>query len=135
MARFPLTDVDVKVNAVDLSDYVVSCTISNTRELVDITSMGSVARKSTGSLQANSVTIEFQQDFAASQVYATLVSLVGVPTTVVVKPTSAAASATNPGLTLTDTTLEGGDWIDGTVGDLATFTCTFTGGSFTAVTA
>jgi hypothetical protein len=135
MARFTLTDVDVKVNAVDLSDYVVSCTISNTKELVDITHMGDVARKSTGSLQANSATIEFQQDFAASQVYATLVSLVGTPTTIVVKPTSAAASATNPGLTLTDTVLEGGDWITGSVGDLAAFTATFTGGSFTAVTA
>ena len=134
MAKFPLTDVSVVVNSVDLSDHVVSVGFNYSKELIDITSMGSNARLSTGSLQSNGCSVEFQQDFAASEVFATLVTLVGVPTTIVVKPTSSAASATNPGLTLTDTVLEGGEWISGSVGDLATFSAQFTGGSYSAAT-
>jgi hypothetical protein len=134
MAIFPLTDVTVTVNSVDLSDYVVSCSVTHNKELLDITRMGHVARMSIGALESNSVSIDFQQDFASSQVYATLASLVGVPTTVVVKPTSATAAATNPGMTLTGTVLEGDGPIAGSVGDLATISVTFTGGSWSVAT-
>jgi hypothetical protein len=135
MAIFPLTDVTVTVNSVDLSDYVVSCTVTHNKELLDITRMGHVARMSIGALESNSVSIDFQQDFAASQVYATLASLVGVPTNVTVKPTSGATSASNPAMTLTGTVLEGDGPIAGSVGDLATISVTFTGGSWSVATA
>lgn len=134
MAVFPLTDCSVVINSVDLSEYCVSVDVANTRELVDITAMGDTARKSIGSLGNNSCTFTFNQDFAATKVYATLASLVGVPTTIVVKPTSSAVGATNPSFTYAEATLESNPLLSGSVGDLAQVSVTFTGGTFTAAT-
>ena len=134
MAVFPLTDCSVVINSVDLSDHCVSLEIGNTKEQVDITAMGSGGRKYTGALQNQSVTFTFNQDFAASEVYATLSGLVGTPTTIVVKPTSSAVGATNPSLTFADTTLDSLPLLSGSVGDLAQTSVTFNGGTFTAAT-
>jgi hypothetical protein len=84
-------------------------------------------------LQNNTVTINFNQDFAATKVHATLKGLVGVPTTVVVRPTSAVAVAgTNPDFTVSSALMSEYRPVMGAVGDLATVgAITFAGGLYT----
>ena len=124
MATFVLTDASVTINSVDLSDHVRSVSFNYEGEAVDDTNMADTTRIMAGGLLNYGCNIEFSQDFAASKVDATLWSLVGSTTTVVLLPTSASASSTNPSFTatmlLTDYTV-----ITGSVGDLATATATF----------
>lgn len=120
MARIVLTDASVTVNAVDLSQFIASVTISTTREVVDTTGFStSGARTRIGGLQDNSLTLEFHQDFASGAVEATVFPLIGSTTAVVVKPTSAAVGATNPSYSCTALVSE---WtaLNGAVGELAT---------------
>jgi hypothetical protein len=129
VAVFVLTDASVTVNSVDLSDYVTAVTLNYEKDSVEVTAMGATGHKFTGGLQNISLDVTFNQDFAASQVAATLDALVGSTTTVVVKPTSAAVGATNPSYTITDAFLAATQPVAGSVGDLATMSVSFTGGS------
>jgi hypothetical protein len=129
MAVFVLKDAAVTVNSVDLSDYVTSLTLNYETDSVEVTAMGATGHKFTGGLQNISLDVTFNQDFAASQVAATLDALVGSTTTVVVKPTSAAVGATNPSYTITDAFLAATQPVAGSVGDLASMSVSFTGGS------
>lgn len=129
MAVFVLKDAAVTVNSVDLSDYVTSLTLNYETDSVEVTAMGATGHKFTGGLQNISLDVTFNQDFASSQVAATLDALVGSTTTVVVKPTSAAVSATNPSYTITDAFLAATQPVAGSVGDLASMSVSFTGGS------
>lgn len=103
MATFVLTDASVVVNSVDLSNNVQSVTVTTSRETQDDTAMGNTARSMAPGLKATAISVTFLQDFAASDVDATLWPLydAGTEHTVVVKPTSAAVSTTNPKFTLT----------------------------------
>ena len=97
MAAFVITAPVITVNAVDLSDHVDSVEIMD--ETADITttnfgSSGNVTR--VGGLKQGSITINFQQDYAASKVDATIWAARGTAIAVNVKATSAANSATNP---------------------------------------
>ena len=129
MAVFVLTDAAVTVNSVDLSDYVTSVTLNYEKDSVEVTAMGATGHKFTGGLQNISLDVTFNQDFAASQVAATLDALVGSTTTVVVKPTSAAVGATNPSYTISDAFLAATQPVAGSVGDLAAMSVSFTGGT------
>ena len=136
MAIYVNKDIQVKVNTVDLTTYVTSVEVVKATDSVEITSMSATAVNGhtfTGGLQNNTVTINFNQDFAATKVHATLTGLVGVPTTVVVRPTSAiAAAGTNPDFTLTSALCSEYRPVMGAVGDLATVgAITFQGGLFT----
>jgi hypothetical protein len=121
MASFVLTDASVVINSVDLSDHVRSVTINASAEEVDDTNMGDTARVRLPGLLDWSIDIEMAQDFAASEVDATLWPLFSNKTTftVVVKPTSAAVGATNPTYTGTGALFEYHP-LDGAVGDLCT---------------
>ena len=96
MAKFVLTDASVTLNSVDLSDHVSSVTLEITAEEITTTAMGSTFVERTGGLKSGNLSIEFQQDFAASEVDATLWPLLGSTTAFEVKPTSGAVSSTNP---------------------------------------
>jgi len=119
-----LKDASVTINSVDLSDHVRSVTFNYEGESIDDTNMADTTRIMAGGLLNYGVDIEFSQDFAASKVDATLFSLVGSTTTVVLLPTSSAASATNPSFTGT-MLLTSYNPISGSVGDLATTSATF----------
>jgi len=73
-------------------------------------------------MENSSFTGEFMMSYAASETYATLKDLVGTAITIVVNPTSAADSATNPGFTLTGTYLESIDVIAAEIGTLGMVT-------------
>lgn len=126
MAILVLKDASVTVNSVDLSDYVASVTIDYQVEAVPADAMGNTARAFAAGLQNSTVNVTFNQDYAASQVEATIFPLVGTNTTVVVKPTSAAVSATNPSYSITGF-LAASQPVNGAVGELATQAITVTG--------
>ena len=124
MARIVLTDAKVTVNGVNLSDHIASVTLSASTDVIETTAFGSTAAKTrVAGLQDNSVTLEFHQDFAASNVEATIYPLLGNTTTIVVSPTST-VSATSPSYTFTALVSE---WtpLNGGVGELATASVTW----------
>lgn len=134
MAVLVLTDASITVNSVALSDHANSVTLNYEIDSVETTAFGSTGHKFTGGLQNNSLDIEFMQDFAASNVEATVYSLVGTTTTVVIKPTSSAVSATNPSYTLTGCFLAAHTPVAAAVGELAMTSLSFTGGVLTKAT-
>ncbi len=122
MARIVLTDASIVINSVDLSDHIASVTITTSDDVIDTTGFSSTSaagRTRVAGLTDNSITLEFHQDFATSSVEQTIYPLVGQTTSVVVKPTSAAVSATNPSFSCTVLVTE---WqsLSGSVGELST---------------
>jgi hypothetical protein len=129
MPRIVLTDVTVSVNAVDLSTFLTSITLSTSVDVVETTGMGSAAAKTRlPGLKDNSVTLEFNQDFAALgpevSINAVGSSLVGTVVPVIIKPTSGAVSATNPSYSFSAVCSE---WqnVQGGVGELSTISATW----------
>lgn len=98
MAKLVLKDCSVEVNSVDLSDHVSSVEIMLSKDEIDTTNFGGSGRERAAGLKDDSFTLNFQQDFATAEVDATLYPLWDNETEfpVTVKPTSAAASETNP---------------------------------------
>lgn len=124
MSQLVLTNTRVTINSVDLTSFVTSVTLDMSVDEVETTAFGSAARTRIGGLQDHSVTIEFQQSYAASSVEATLYPLLGSTTTVVLLPNGTAAGTTNPRFTFSALVTE---WqpISGAVGDLASASVTW----------
>jgi len=98
MAEIVFQNPAVIINNVSLTDHVRSMTINYEAELKDITASGSSGRKRKAGLKNWTASIEFNQDYAASKVDATLFPLVGNTTAVpfVAFPNSSAVGAGNP---------------------------------------
>tara|TARA_R110000803_G_scaffold71768_1_gene135149 strand:+ start:518 stop:925 length:408 start_codon:yes stop_codon:yes gene_type:complete len=96
MAVFNSNDVTVSIGGVLLTDHITSVDFGETSAELDTTTMGSSNITRIGGLKDGNVSLEFLQDFAATEVYATLNPLLGTLTTVIVTPTDAAAAADNP---------------------------------------
>jgi hypothetical protein len=125
MAVLVYKDAQVDVNGTDLTDHVQSAELSYSAELPDFTAMGSTTRTREPGLLDWSVTVTFFQDFAASNVDATLFPLIGsTQFAIILRPTSAARSATNPDFT-GNVVLESYNPMAGTVGDAQTVTASF----------
>ncbi len=99
MAIHVFTDAFVSLNAVDLSDHVKSVTLNYSAELQDSTAMSDTARKRIGGLKDWNLTVEFHQDYAAGEVDASMFAQVGNSIAIILRPTSAAKSPTNPEFT------------------------------------
>ena len=128
MAQLVLKDADITVNGVVLSNRANSVELVYEVESVEVTSFGG-NRSFIGGLQNNTITIEFMQDFVAANVEATIFPLVGQQTSVTVRASSAATSATNPLYTVSGTFLSSHTPVSATVGELAMTSLTFTGGT------
>lgn len=124
MAALVLTNAYVTINSVNLSDHITSITLNTTEDVIDTTAFGDTARTRVAGLLDNSVVIEFQQDYATSNVEATIYPLVGSTTAIVVKPNGSTTGATNPSYTFTALVSE---WqpLNGAVGELATASVTW----------
>jgi hypothetical protein len=134
MAQLVLKDADITVNGVVLSNRANSVELNYEVESVEITAFGG-NRSFIGGLQNNTITIEFMQDFAAANVEATIFPLVGQQTSVTVRASSTATSATNPLYTISGTFLSSHTPVSATVGELAMTSLTFTGGTLVKTTA
>lgn len=134
MAKIVLTDAKVTINSVVLSDHISSITIDTKDEIIETTGFGSTAKTRVAGLADNSVMLDFFQDFAATNVEATIYPLIGSTTTIVVQPASTAVSTTNPTYTFTALVSE---WtpLKGGIGQLATASVTWPiSGSITKAT-
>jgi hypothetical protein len=134
MAKIILTDASITVNSVAVSSLSNSITLTYEKDSIEVTAFGDAGHKFTGGLQNNTCDMQLFQDFATSQTEATIYPLVGTPTTIVIKPTSGAVSATNPSYTLTDTMLVSHTPVAGAVGEVAMTSLSFTGGTLVKAT-
>ena len=133
MAQIVLKDVSVTINAVDLSNRSNNIEINYEIEIVEVTAFGG-NRSFNGGIQNVSVTVDLMQDFATSNVEATIFPIVGTQTDLVFKPTSDAVSATNPEYTITGAFLSSHTPLSGTVGELSMTSLSFTGVTLTKAT-
>lgn len=124
-----LSNPVVTVNAVDISDQCKGANISVAFDQLENTAFGDTARKYTAGLQTNSISLDLYWSTASSETYATLKSLVGTTTNITIKGSSAATSATNPLGTFTGAFLAEMPVVY-TMGELATCSVTFNGGTF-----
>ena len=133
-----LSNAAVTINSVDLQDQCTSAVVNYVYEQLETTSFGDTARKFGGSavtsLQNNTIEVTLYQSYSASETEATIFGLVGIVTTIVVKPTSAAVSATNPSYTLTGAYLSAHTPINASLGELSELTLTFSGGALVKAT-
>ena len=125
MAIFVATDFSVSINgSTALASYLTQVELKTSANDITTTSFGSSWVTRVAGLKEGSVTLQFNQDYAASTVDATLWPLLGSQATVVIKPTSTATSSSNPAYTavalVTDLTP-----VSGQIGDLATFSVTW----------
>jgi hypothetical protein len=135
MAIYLDNNVGLKIATVDLSAYVTSLTLTQTFDEVETTAMStstSASHTFAKGLESSTLSIDFLNDWAASQVCATLQAAYGTSVTALVVPvkgTTTTISATNPLYTVSilvnNLTPVGSP---GTPGDFArsslTFTCT-----------
>ena len=101
MAKFVTTDYKVSINGTDFSTSLASVELAIESDDVETTAFGSTFRTRVGGLKAANLSLEFHQDFGAASVDATLFPLLNTIATVVMLPTSGAASSTNPSYTAT----------------------------------
>jgi len=125
MAIFVLTDAQVTINTVSLGSYCQSVTLNYEVDSIPIDAMGMTGHRFTGGMQNLSVTLELQNDEAATKTMETLWSATGSGSnTLVIKNTSGGAT-----FTISNAFLAASTPVVGSVGELAVQSVTFTGGT------
>lgn len=124
MPRLVLTNASVVVASTDLSQYITSVSLNTTYDIVETTAFGNTAKTRVAGLADNSVTFEFNQDYATSAVEQTIYPLLGTAATVVAKPVAGTTTTVNPQYTFSALVSE---WtpLNGSVGELATASVTW----------
>ena len=132
MARIVLTDANVLFATNDISQYITSVSLSTSYDVIDTTGISTTgaARTRVAGLADNSITIEFNQDFADNALEelingtTTTNGTVGLVVAMQVKPTSGAVSASSPKYNFNALISE---WqpLSGAVGELATASVTW----------
>lgn len=136
MAKYVMTNTKVMINGTDFSSALSSVELSQSVNEVDTTNFGTSGWTAvTGGIKTGSLTLNWHQDFGAGSVNAILQPLLGTSATVVVTPSTAVVSATNP--TWTGQFLVSQyNPVAGAVGDLAVFSTTWpANGAITYATA
>lgn len=99
MSTFALLNEHITINSVDLSDHARAATLALEVTDLDSTAFGDGWSEHTGGLKSGTLTIEFLDDFAVSEVDATLWPIFGTVVPFIVRPDAGAVSATNPNYT------------------------------------
>lgn len=134
MAVVALLNEYVSINAVALSDHVKSATLAIESTQLDSTAMGDSWNEVTGGLKSGTLTIEFLDDFAASNVDATLWPLLGTSVAFEVRIDAGAVSTSNP--KYTGNVFIAQHTVGGSLNEMAGKSLTFpTSGAVTRVTA
>lgn len=129
-----LSNPQVKIGAVDLSDQCTSAVLTRTVEALESTAFGSTARVYVGGLENNTLELELYMSYAATETYATLKALVGTSVTVTVSPSATTpGTATNPTFTLTGTYIESLPVMNASLGALGVLTLSTQGGVYSVV--
>lgn len=115
----------------DLSDQANQCTLTIGQDSLEITAFGDTGHKFAGGLQSVDVSITFFLSYGTGEVEAALAAMVGQgSTTLVISPSGTSESASNPEYTITNAMLASFTPINSTVGEMATVTANFTGGTW-----
>lgn len=93
----PFTNASLKIGTTDLSARVESVSLELAKDDIDITAMGDGGHTHVGGLENDKLTVNFWQDFAASQVDATILAIFQAGTAVAFK---LIASGTTPSATM-----------------------------------
>lgn len=98
MAKTILRDVYIEVDGVELSDHGNHVEITSDKPLVDVTGFGAQSTENDVGIGTASIAVTLLQDFDAGSVDATLwpIHQNDTPVSVIVRPTSAVVSETNP---------------------------------------
>jgi hypothetical protein len=86
----------VTLNSVSLSDHVTSATLTRSSEEIDVSSFGDTTRTFVGGMETGQLQITWQQDYASSEVDATIQAIVGTVVTFLLLPAAGAVGAANP---------------------------------------
>ena len=129
-----LSNPVVTVNSVALTGWCTAAQFLQRYDQLEDTTFGTGSRTYQSGLGNHEVSLTLFASYAASATYATLKDLVGTTTTVIVKPTNAADSATNPGFTLTGCLLPELPVVNASLGELGTFDVVFVGGVYSTDT-
>ena len=119
MAIFLSNGVVAVLDSVDLSDHLTSATINRVFDELEVTAMGDEAHVFVKGLEASTITLDFLNDTATTNVLQTLQAAWGTTVALTLKQTSAATSATNP-LYSTTVLINNTTDINGAVGDIST---------------
>jgi hypothetical protein len=117
MAVTVLISPQITVNSVDLTNRIDTVKLTEKYADVDTTAFGSGSKTRVAGLGDHSVALNFQQDFAGSEVEQTIYPLIGTVVSVMVKPLNATTTTTNPAYTFSASIV---DWspVNGKVGAL-----------------
>jgi hypothetical protein len=97
MAVMLNSTVGVKIATVDISDHVSSATLTQTFDELEISALGDLSHRFTKGLESSTLSLDFFNDFAASQITTLLQTNYGTTVTAVLIPVKGTAvSATNP---------------------------------------
>jgi hypothetical protein len=133
MAIFLNNKVGFKIATVNLSDHVTAFTLNRIVDAIEVTAMGDTAHKMVAGLSADTITVSFLNDTAASNVLATLQDAFGSTVAFqAIQVSDVAVSATNKlysGTIFVDNLTD----INGAVGDEGTIDITFTCNSKTTL--
>ena len=133
MAIYLSNGVVVTLNSIALSDHVTSATINRSFDELEVTAMGDTAHKFVKGLEASTITLDFLNDTAASNVNATLQAAWGTTVALTLKQTNAATSATNP-LFSTTVLVNNTQDINGAPTEISSQSITFTCNSVIVIT-
>lgn len=119
----------------DLSDQANACTITIGQDSLESTAFGDTGHRFVGGLQTVDVSIDFFLSYggsgSTSEVETALAAMVGLgTTTLTISPSGTTESASNPEYVITNAMLANFTPINSTVGELATVTASFTGGTW-----
>lgn len=121
-------------SAVDLSEFCKSAVVVRQADSLESSSMASRDRFYQPGMNTNSVTVTFNQTYAAGLVNATLAPLVGTQCFVEATPVDGTVvSATNPKFTLENCYLESLEVLAANLGELGEVQAVFTGGTLLTV--
>ena len=128
MGKFIGRNIRVKVGTQELTTNIASVEVTETVDEIETTAFGQNARSRIAGLKDASVTLSFHQDYDANNVNATLNTLFGGTTNVVIlagtSTSGSAAAATAPLYTIPVLCSQQTP-VNGQVGDLTTFDVTW----------
>ena len=118
-----------------IGDNANQVTLTIGQDSLESTAFGDTGHRFVGGLQSVEVSIDFFLSYggsgATSEVETALAAMVGQgTTTLTISPSGTTESASNPEYTITNAMMENFTPINSTVGELATVTATFTGGTW-----
>ena len=129
-----LSNPDVSVNSVGLSDQCTSAVLTVGYDQLETTAFGSSGHSFAAGLETVDVTLTLFMSYGASEVEGTLEGLVGTTTTIVLKPASTTVGADNPSYTITGAYLPSFTPINASVSELSSIDITFVGGTWARAT-